>query len=94
MEARTRVANRMYMRVSASARLGRRLVSEVGESFELVLVDLLDDAAVRRRQDGLFTREVLVKVIHVPFGFLETQNETSTIKCWVIIKRGAEMIVV
>ena len=84
MEARTRVANRMCMRVST--RLGRSLVSEVGESFELVLVDLLDDAAVRRRQDGFFARKVLVKVIHVPFGFLETQTRrdqswTGEIKC-------------
>lgn len=55
-------------------RLRRDVVRKVGETFELVLVDLLDRAVVHRRQDGFFSREVLVKVVHVPFGFLTTQH--------------------
>ena len=50
--------------------LSRSLVSEVGEAFELILVDLLDDVVLHRRQDGFLTSKVLVKVVHVPFGFL------------------------
>lgn len=57
-------------RVPPGAASGRRLVSKVGETFELVLVDLLDDVGVRRRQHGLLPSKVLVKVVHVPFGFL------------------------
>ena len=51
-------------------RLSCSLLSEVGETFELILVDLLDDAVLHRRQDGFFASKVLVKVVHVPFGFL------------------------
>lgn len=54
--------------------LGHSLVSKVGESFKLILVDLLDDAVVHRRQVGFFTCKVLVKVIHIPFGFLEDKE--------------------
>lgn len=50
--------------------LCRGVVSTVGKSFELVLVDLLDDAVVHGCQDRFFTCKVLVKVIDVPFGFL------------------------
>lgn len=53
---------------------GRGLVSKVGEPFELVLVDLLDDVAVRWRQHRLLPREILVKVVHVPFGFLQDEK--------------------
>lgn len=53
---------------------GRGLVSKVGEPFELVLVDLLDDVGVRRRQHRLLSSEVLVKVVHVPFGFLQKEK--------------------
>lgn len=55
--------------------LGHSLVSDVGESFKLILVDLLDDAVLRRRQVGFFTCKVLVKVIHVPFGFLGDKQQ-------------------
>lgn len=54
--------------------LGHSLISKVGESFKLILVYLLDDVVVHRRQDGFLTREVLVKVVHVPFGFLKEQE--------------------
>jgi len=51
--------------------LAHSLVSTVGEPFELVLVDLLDDVVLHRRQVGFLSREVLVEVVHVPFGFLQ-----------------------
>lgn len=60
--------------------LGCSLIPEVGESFEFILVDLLDDAVFHGRQDGFFTCKVLVEVIDVPFGFLrekETRGEIS-----------------
>lgn len=56
--------------------LGQSVVSKVGKSFKLILVDLFDYTVVHWCQDRLFAREILVKVIHIPFGFLE-----MTTKC-------------
>lgn len=56
--------------------LGQSVVPKVGKSFKLILVDLFDYTVVHWCQDRLFAREILVKVIHVPFGFLE-----MTTKC-------------
>ncbi len=57
--------------------LGHSLVSKVGESFKLILVDLLDDAVFHRRQDGLLTCKVLVEVVHIPFGFLQQKAKKT-----------------
>ena len=56
--------------VCQSVHLGRNLIPNVGESFELILVDLLNDALLDRRQNGFLACKVLVEVIDVPFGFL------------------------
>lgn len=51
--------------------LGQSLLpSKVGETLELVLVDLLNNGVFYRGEDRLLASEVLVKVVHVPFGFL------------------------
>lgn len=50
--------------------LGQSLFTEVGEAFKLVLVDLLDDGLIHRRQHRLLAGEVLVKVVDVSLGFL------------------------
>lgn len=55
-------------------RLLRRAVWEV---LELFLVDLSDDGLVGGRQHRVLLREVLVKVIHISFGFLRTHKSTS-----------------
>lgn len=57
-----------------SLRLSCGLISTVGESFELILVDLLDDGVIHRSQNRLLAREVLVKVIDIPFGFLQERK--------------------
>lgn len=49
---------------------GHQVFPEVGEAFEFFLVDLLHDGFVHQREDRLFPREVLVKVVDVSFGFL------------------------
>lgn len=51
------------------------LVCKEGESFELVLVDLLDDAVVDGCQNGFFTRKVLVKVIDVWFSVRNSRRD-------------------
>lgn len=55
--------------------LGHLLISKVRESFKLILIYLLDYVVVHRCQDGFFTREVLVKVVHIPFGFLQKKKK-------------------
>lgn len=55
--------------------LGQCVVPKVGKSFKLILVDLFDYVVVHWCQDRLFTCEILVEVIHIPFGFLERQTE-------------------
>lgn len=42
--------------------------------MKLILVDLFDYTVVHWCQGRLFTCEILVEVIHVPFGFLETKT--------------------
>ena len=59
----------------AGKRLCQSFLSEVGEALKLVLVDLLDDGVFHGRQNRVLSREVLVKVVHVPFGFLEEGKE-------------------
>lgn len=50
--------------------LGLRLLWRcVREVLELLLVDLSDDGLVRRGQNGVLLREVLVEIIHISFGF-------------------------
>lgn len=56
--------------------LGQSIVPNVGKSFKLILVDLFDYTVVHWCQDRLFPCEVLVEVIHIPFGFLETQKQS------------------
>lgn len=56
--------------------LGQSVVPKVRKSFKLILVDLFDYTVVHWCQDRLFACEILVKVIHIPFGFLE-----MTTKC-------------
>lgn len=55
--------------------LGHSLISKVRESFKLILIYLLDYVVVHRCQDGFFTCEVLVKIVHIPFGFLEKKKK-------------------
>lgn len=55
--------------------LGQSVVPKVGKSFKLILVDLFDYTVVHWCQDRLFTCEILVEVIHISFGFLETQTQ-------------------
>lgn len=55
--------------------LGQSIVPKVGKSFKLILVDLFDYTVVHWCQDRLFTCEILVEVIHIPFGFLETRTQ-------------------
>ena len=55
----------------AGMRLCQSFLSKVGEAFKLVLVDLLDYGVFHRGQNRLLSSEVLVKVVHVPFGFLQ-----------------------
>lgn len=50
--------------------LGLRLFTKVGEALKLVLIDLFDDGVVYGSKHGLFTCEVLIKVIDIPLGFL------------------------
>ena len=58
--------------------LGLRLLGgTVGEVFELLLVDLSDDGLVCGRQNGILLGEVLVKVIHISLGLLQTHTHTQ-----------------
>lgn len=55
--------------------LGLQLLrGAVGEVLELVLVDLLDDGLVGRRQHRVLLGEVLVEVIHISLGFLQVKR--------------------
>lgn len=61
--------------------LGLRLLGRaVGEVFELLLVDLSDDGLVCGRQHGILLGEVLVEVIHISFGFLQTHTHTQNVR--------------
>ena len=58
--------------------LGLRLLGgAVGEVLELLLVDLSDDGLVRGRQHGVLLGEVLVEVIHISLGLLQTHTHTQ-----------------
>lgn len=64
--------------------LGQSVVSKVGKSFKLILVDLFDYTVVHWCQDRLFAREILVKVIHIPFGFLEMTTKCENVSFLVL----------
>ena len=49
---------------------GHQVFPEVGEAFEFLLVDLLHNCFIHKREYWLFPGKVLVKVIDVSFGFL------------------------
>lgn len=56
----------------------RLLGGAVGEVLELLLVDLSDNGLVRGRQHGVLLGEVLVEVIHISFGLLQTHAHKNT----------------
>lgn len=56
--------------------LGQSVVPKVRKSFKLILVDLFDYTVVHWCQDRLLACEILVKVIHIPFGFLEMTTKS------------------
>lgn len=59
--------------------LGMRLLGgAVGEVLELLLVDLSDNGLVRGRQHGVLLGEILVEVIHISFGLLQTHAHENT----------------
>lgn len=61
--------------------LGMRLLGgAVGEVLELLLVDLSDNGLVRGRQHGVLLGEILVEVIHISFGLLQTHAHENTHK--------------
>lgn len=74
------VVDHVCMWINVCVCLGHSLVSKVGESFKLILVDLLDDAVVHWRQNGFFACKVLVEVVHIPFGFLEDKEQERAFK--------------
>lgn len=54
--------------------LRQDLFAEVGEAFELILVDLFNNGVLHWREHRLLAGKVLVKIIDVPFGFLWMKN--------------------
>lgn len=48
---------------------GHQVFTKVGEAFEFLLVDLLHNCFIHKREYRLFPGKVLVKIIDISFGF-------------------------